>query len=87
MSNDRSQLTRRELLTQTSTGFGSGPATPEAIDVMIKTVGDTMGVKASGGVRTSEDAVRMSEAGANRLGASASIAIATGKSTGKTSGY
>ena len=72
---------------KTSTGFAKGGATVEDVSLMRRVVGQEMGVKASGGVRTSEDAVRMSEAGANRLGASASIAIATGKSTGKSSGY
>jgi len=54
---------------KTSTGFGDGPATPEAIDVMMKTVGDVMGVKASGGVRTYETAVGYLEQGCKRLGA------------------
>ncbi|HUT01585.1 MAG TPA: deoxyribose-phosphate aldolase, partial [Phycisphaerae bacterium] len=54
---------------KTSTGFGDGPATPEAIDVMMKTVGDTMGVKASGGVRNYATAVGYLEQGCKRLGA------------------
>ena len=54
---------------KTSTGFGDGPATPAAIDIMMKTVGDTMGVKASGGVRTYETAVGYLEQGCKRLGA------------------
>ncbi len=54
---------------KTSTGFGDGPATPEAIDVMVKTVGDCMGVKASGGVRSYETAVGYLEQGCKRLGA------------------
>ena len=54
---------------KTSTGFGDGPATPEAIDVMMKTVGDCMGVKASGGVRSYETAVGYLEQGCKRLGA------------------
>jgi len=41
-------------------------------------VGSEMGVKASGGVRTQEDALRMRQAGANRIGASASVAIVSG---------
>jgi len=60
---------------KTSTGFGSGPATPEAIDVMIKTVGDVMGVKASGGVRSWETAVGYLEQGCKRLGAAATEKI------------
>ena len=54
---------------KTSTGFGDGPATPEAIDVMVRTVGDTMGVKASGGVRTYETACGYLDQGCKRLGA------------------
>lgn len=59
---------------KTSTGFGDGPATPEAIDVMIKTVGDTMGVKASGGVRSYETAKGFLEQGCKRLGAAGGTA-------------
>lgn len=54
---------------KTSTGFGDGPATSEAIDVMVRTVGDTMGVKASGGVRTYETACGYLDQGCKRLGA------------------
>ncbi len=68
---------------KTSTGFSSGGATVEAVRLMRQTVGPGMGVKASGGVRSREDALKMIEAGANRLGTSASIAIVTG---GKSSG-
>jgi deoxyribose-phosphate aldolase len=53
---------------KTSTGFGDGPATPEAIEIMVKTVGDTMGVKASGGVREYETARGYLEQGCTRLG-------------------
>jgi deoxyribose-phosphate aldolase len=63
---------------KTSTGFGPGGATVEDIALMRKLVGAEMGVKASGGVRTREDAEKMALAGANRLGASASVAIVTG---------
>jgi deoxyribose-phosphate aldolase len=63
---------------KTSTGFGPGGATAEDIALMRAVVGDDVGVKASGGVRTTADAQRMVEAGANRLGASASVAIVTG---------
>jgi deoxyribose-phosphate aldolase len=65
---------------KTSTGFGPGGATAEDVALMREIVGDDVGVKASGGVRTTEDARRMVEAGANRLGASASVAIVTGVS-------
>lgn len=64
---------------KTSTGFSSGGATAEDIALMRRIVGDDMGVKASGGVRSTEDAMNMITAGANRIGASASIAIVTGQ--------
>jgi deoxyribose-phosphate aldolase len=60
---------------KTSTGFGSGGATAEDIAMMRRVVGPEMGVKASGGIRTYEDAAKMIAAGASRIGASASIAI------------
>lgn len=60
---------------KTSTGFGSGGATAEDVALMRKTVGKTMGVKAAGGIRTLEDALKMIEAGANRLGCSAGVSI------------
>jgi len=69
---------------KTSTGFGPGGATAEDIALMRSIVGDDVGVKASGGVRTTADAQKMVAAGANRLGASASVAIVTGQ--GATSG-
>ncbi len=64
---------------KTSTGFGGGGATVEDIALMRRVVGDELGVKASGGIKTREDALRMIEAGASRIGASASIAIVTEK--------
>lgn len=64
---------------KTSTGFSTGGATAEDIALMRATVGPDIGVKASGGIRTRNDAVRMIEAGANRIGASASISIVTVK--------
>ncbi|WP_346938966.1 deoxyribose-phosphate aldolase [uncultured Clostridium sp.] len=60
---------------KTSTGFSTGGATPDDIALMRKIVGPNMGVKASGGVRTTEDAMKAINAGANRIGASASISI------------
>jgi deoxyribose-phosphate aldolase len=63
---------------KTSTGFGPGGATVEDIALMRKLVGSEMGVKASGGVRKREDVEKMAAAGANRIGASASVAIVTG---------
>lgn len=67
---------------KTSTGFSSGGATVEDIALMRKTVGPEMGVKASGGVRTKEDAEKMVKAGATRVGASASVKIVSGKGGG-----
>lgn len=63
---------------KTSTGFGSGGASVHDVELMRKTVGKDMGVKASGGIRTFEDAVAMLDAGANRLGCSASVKIVEG---------
>ena len=60
---------------KTSTGFSTGGATVEDVRLMRKVVGDSMGVKASGGIRDYDTAVKMIEAGANRLGASASVKI------------
>lgn len=71
---------------KTSTGFSTGGATVEDIKLMRETVGPNMGVKASGGVRTKEDVVSVIEAGANRIGASSSIAIVEGLAN-STSGY
>jgi deoxyribose-phosphate aldolase len=68
---------------KTSTGFGKGGATVEDVQLMRQLVGSELGVKASGGLRTVEDAIKMAQAGANRLGASASVAIVTGKTDGK----
>lgn len=69
---------------KTSTGFSKGGATPEDIKLMRDTVGEDMGVKASGGVRTREDACAVIENGANRIGASASIAICEGTESNST---
>ena len=63
---------------KTSTGFSKGGATPEDVALMRRVVGPTMGVKAAGGVRDSKDANAMIQAGATRLGASASVAIVQG---------
>ena len=60
---------------KTSTGFSTGGATPEDVAMMRGVAGGRCGVKASGGIRTLADAKRMLEAGANRIGASASVAI------------
>ena len=63
---------------KTSTGFSTGGATVHDIKLMRETVGADMGVKASGAVRTTEDAKAVIEAGASRIGASSSIAIVKG---------
>lgn len=55
---------------KTSTGFSKGGATVHDVELMRKTVGDEMGVKASGGVRTKEEMEAMVKAGANRIGTS-----------------
>lgn len=60
---------------KTSTGFSTGGAEAEDIALMRKTVGPSMGVKASGGIRNLESSLKMIEAGATRIGASASISI------------
>ena len=72
---------------KTSTGFGKGGATVEDVALMRRVVGGDIGVKASGGVRTAEDVLKMAQAGANRVGASASVAIVTGTADGKAKGY
>lgn len=69
---------------KTSTGFGTGGSTPSDIKLMRETVGENIGVKASGGVRVNSDAVSVIKAGASRIGASASIAIVTGNTTQKS---
>lgn len=64
---------------KTSTGFHpSGGASTHAVALMRRTVGDGVGVKASGGIRSYEDALAMLEAGASRLGMSAGVAVVTG---------
>ena len=60
---------------KTSTGFSKAGATVEDVELMRRTVGPEIGVKAAGGIRTCADAVAMIEAGATRIGASAGIAI------------
>ncbi|MBD7916540.1 deoxyribose-phosphate aldolase [Clostridium sp. Sa3CUN1] len=69
---------------KTSTGFSTGGATASDIKLMRETVGKELGVKASGGVRSLEDAMAMIENGATRIGASASIAICEGKESNST---
>jgi len=63
---------------KTSTGFGTGGAEVADVRLMRQTVGNSMGVKASGGIRSLDDALKMIEAGANRIGTSSGIAIVEG---------
>lgn len=63
---------------KTSTGFGPGGATAEDVALMRRVVGPSLGVKASGGIRTFADAQKMIAAGASRIGASASVKIIQG---------
>ena len=65
---------------KTSTGFGGGGATVHDVELMRRVVGPELGVKASGGVRTYEDATSMIKAGATRIGASAGVKIIQGPS-------
>ena len=60
---------------KTSTGFSTGGAKAEDVALMRKTVGEELGVKASGGIHTAEEAQAMIDAGASRLGTSATLAI------------
>ncbi|MDP8235334.1 MAG: deoxyribose-phosphate aldolase, partial [Candidatus Erginobacter occultus] len=71
---------------KTSTGFSTGGATVEDIALMRKTVGPEIGVKASGGVRSFEDAEAMVKAGATRLGASAGLKIIRAKDAAAAGG-
>ncbi|MFN0157046.1 MAG: deoxyribose-phosphate aldolase, partial [Bacteroidota bacterium] len=72
---------------KTSTGFGKGGATAGDIALMRRVVGSAMGVKASGGVRSREDAIAMVASGADRIGASASVKIVMGEPAEATKGY
>lgn len=72
---------------KTSTGFGKGGATLQDVALLHRVVGHTMAVKASGGIRTRDDAERMILAGADRIGASASVAIVTAQPASAGGGY
>jgi deoxyribose-phosphate aldolase len=69
---------------KTSTGFAGGGATVHDVELMRRTVGPQMGVKASGDVRTFEDAASMIKAGATRIGASAGVKILQGPGNGSS---
>lgn len=70
---------------KTSTGFSTGGATLADVRLMRDTVGPDIGVKAAGGTRSYEDALAFIEAGANRIGTSAGVAIMQGQQA--TGGY
>ena len=72
---------------KTSTGFGPSGATAQDVALMRRVVGPDMGVKASGGIRTLADAKKMIDAGANRIGASASVKIVQDASTPEAAAY
>ncbi|MCD6578526.1 deoxyribose-phosphate aldolase [bacterium] len=72
---------------KTSTGFSTGGATLEDIYLMRQTVGKEMGVKASGGVRDYDTAIKMIENGATRIGTSSGIKIVTGEKGGTNERY
>jgi deoxyribose-phosphate aldolase len=72
---------------KTSTGFGPGGATVYDVAIMRETVGPKMGIKASGGIKTSEDIQEMIAAGATRIGASAGVEIVSGKTGGASGKY
>ncbi len=63
---------------KTSTGFAPTSATPEIVETMVATVGGKMGIKASGGIRTWEQAVGYLEQGATRLGIGSTAAVLDG---------
>lgn len=63
---------------KSSTGFEPTTVTPDAISLMRRSVPQGVGVKASGGIRTREEAIAFIEAGANRIGSSSGIVIASG---------
>ena len=64
---------------KTSTGFSKGGATTHAVELMRKAVGPNIGVKASGGIHSREEAMDMINAGASRIGASCGVQIVEGK--------
>jgi len=64
---------------KTSTGFGNAGAKTKDVRLIKETVGDKLGVKASGGIRSMDDAIKMIEAGATRLGASSGVDIIEGE--------
>ncbi len=72
---------------KTSTGFSTRGASVEDVKIMKECVGDEVKIKASGGIRDYETAVKMIEAGADRLGVSAGVAIVNGEKSASLGGY
>lgn len=72
---------------KTSTGFSTAGAKLDDVKLMRETVGDRLGVKASGGIHSKAEALAMIDAGASRLGVSATVAILTDKAADKNAGY
>jgi len=72
---------------KTSTGFGAGGATPEAVRTMLDAVGGRLGVKASGGIRTWEEAVRYLDMGCTRLGVGDAAGILAGRPQASDEAY
>ncbi len=72
---------------KTSTGFSTRGASIEDVKIMKECVGDTVKIKASGGIRDYETALKMIEAGANRLGVSSGVAIVKGEKSSSKGGY
>jgi deoxyribose-phosphate aldolase len=68
-------LNARAAFVKTSTGFGQGGATVDDVRLMYRLVGNQMGIKAAGGIRTYEDIVPLVKAGATRIGTSAGVDI------------
>ena len=84
LKTDKEKITACKLVKEAGADFVKtsvgtfGKATVEDIRLMRKTVGENFGVKAAGGIRTYEDAVKMIEAGANRIGTSTAVTIIEG---------
>lgn len=72
---------------KTSTGFSTGGATVSDIELMARSVGGRLGIKASGGIRDYMTALSMLEAGATRIGTSHSVSILTGQKSIASTGY
>ena len=72
---------------KTSTGFGTGGATVADVKLLREIVGEKFGVKAAGGIRDTQTALAMIEAGATRLGTSSSVVIVRSMSSAEAGGY